>query len=168
VFSAVADAQSSQCPKCGGYVSLRDYDIGEAWNRGIETRGNIVVRKSGSIGKVGVRCHHFSAQGRIAADIDCSGDILVRGDAKFTGTIHCHRLRIEKGARVEFLQPVHAAQVWIEGDVLGQIFCTGPVTLEKRALLKGPIRTTSLVLRKGARHEGCVERISESGKRIRL
>jgi cytoskeletal protein CcmA (bactofilin family) len=58
--------------------------------------------------------------------------------------------------------------VWIEGDVLGQIFCTGPVTLEKRALLKGPIRTTSLVLRKGARHEGCVERISESGKRIRL
>jgi len=168
VFSAVADAQSSQCPKCGSYVSLRDYDISESWNRGIETRGNIVVRKGGSLGKVGIRCHDLAVQGRIAADLDCSGAIAVRADAKFTGTIRCRQLRVEKGTRVEFLQPVHADHVVIEGDVLGQIFCTGPVVLEKRASLKGPVRATSLVLRKGARHDGCVEPSPRPEKRVRL
>ena len=49
VHKAVAEAQSSQCPRCSSYISLRDYQINEPWNRRIQTRGDVLIDKSGVV-----------------------------------------------------------------------------------------------------------------------
>ena len=84
---------------------------------------------------------------------------IIRSNSKITGTVKCRKLRIEKGARVEFLNPVTATSAFIDGNVRGQIFCSGPITLEKRAHLQGLVRTTSLIVRPGAKHTGSIEMI---------
>ena len=156
-FSAIAEAQSSQCPKCGRYVSLVDYDIAEAWNRPIQTRGNVIIRKIGSVSGTTIQCHHLTVFGELACSVECSGDLVIRSHGKILGTVKCRTLRIEKGVRVEFLNPVTAGSASIDGQVRGQISCTGPVTLEKRAQLHGLVRTSSLVVKHGAKHTGTIE-----------
>lgn len=159
-FSAIAQAQSSQCPKCSGYVSLLDFDITEHWNRRIQTRGNVVIQKSGSVTGTTVRCHHLTVLGELAGSVECSGDLVIRSHGKIIGTVHCKNLRVEKGARVEFLNPVTAATANIDGQVRGQISCTGAVVLEKRAQLHGLVRTSSLIVKPGAQHTGTIEMVT--------
>jgi cytoskeletal protein CcmA (bactofilin family) len=159
-FTTIGEAQSSQCPKCGGYVSLLDYEITQPWNRRIETCGNVVIQKSGSVTGTTLRCHHLTAFGELASAVHCSGDLLIRTHGKIVGIIHCRHLRIAKGARVEFLNPVTATTATIEGQVRGQISCSGAVTLGKRARLHGLVRTTSLIVKPGAQHTGTIETVT--------
>ena len=161
-FTAIAEAQSSQCPKCGGYVSLLDYDITGPWNRSIQTRGNVVIQKTGSVSGTTIRCHHLTLLGDLAAPVECSGDVTIRSSGKVVGTLKCRHLRIEKGARVEFLNPVTAATATIDGQVRGQISCSGPVTLAKRAQLHGLVRTSSLIVKPGAKHTGTIEMVTNT------
>jgi cytoskeletal protein CcmA (bactofilin family)/Zn finger protein HypA/HybF involved in hydrogenase expression len=161
-YAAIAEAQSSQCPKCSSYVSLLDYDINEAWNRRIQTCGNVVIQKSGIVSGVTIQCHHLTVLGELAGSVDCSGDLIIRSHGKIIGKVNCRNLRVEKGARVEFLHPVTAASAFIDGNVRGQISCSGVITLEKRAHLQGLVRAASLVVKAGAKHTGTIEMIPSS------
>ena len=158
-FTASAEAQSSQCPKCSGYISLLDYEITDGWNRQLQTCGNVTIQKSGSVTGSKLQCHQLTVLGHLAATVECTGDLIIRGHGKIIGNIVCRTLRIEKGARVDFLHPVNAETASIDGNVRGQIFCTGVVTLQKRAHLQGLVRTTSLIVKPGAKHTGNIEMV---------
>ena len=158
-YTTVGDAQSSQCPKCSGYISLLDYEINEHWNRRIQTCGDVTIQKSGVVSGVTLQCHNLIVLGELAGSVECSGDLIIRSHGKIIGKVTCRNLRVEKGAKVEFLNPVHAATAFIDGQVRGQISCTGAVTLEKRAHLQGLVRTTSLVVKPGAKHSGTIEMV---------
>jgi len=155
----VGEAQSSQCPKCSGYISLLDYEITEHWNRRIQTCGDVVIQKSGIVSGVTLKCHNLTVLGELAGSVECTGDLVIRSHGKIIGKVNCRNLRVEKGARVEFLNPVTADSAFIDGNVRGQISCSGAITLEKRAHLQGLVRTTSLVVRPGAKHTGTIEMI---------
>jgi cytoskeletal protein CcmA (bactofilin family)/Zn finger protein HypA/HybF involved in hydrogenase expression len=163
-YTTVAEAQSSQCPKCSGYISLIDYDITEPWNRRIQTCGDVVIQKSGSVSGATLQCHNLTVLGELAGSVECGGDLIIRSHGKIIGKVTCRNLRVEKGARVEFLNPVNAATAFIDGSVRGQISCTGAVTLEKRAHLQGLVRTTSLIVKPGAKHTGTIEMVQATPK----
>ena len=156
---AVGEAQSSQCPKCSSYISLRDYDISEPWNRRIQTRGNVLIQKTGQVSGITIQCHNLTVLGELAGSVDCSGDLVIRSHGKILGKVSCRQLRVERGAKVEFLNPVTATSAYIDGQVRGQISCSGSITLEKRAQLQGLVKTTSLVIKEGAKHTGTIEMI---------
>lgn len=156
-FKAIAEAQSSQCPKCGGYVNLLDHEITGHSNARIETRGNVIIRKTGSVSGVTIRCHHLTVFGELAANVDCSGDLVIRSNGKINGSLHCRQLRVEKGARVEFLGDVGAGTASIDGEVRGRLACSGPVTLEKGARLHGLVRCSQLIVKSRAKHTGTLE-----------
>jgi len=161
-YTTIAEAQSSQCPKCSGYVSLQNYDISDHWNRRIQTCGNVVIQKNSTVSGDTLQCHDLTVLGHLACPAECSGDLVIRSHGKIIGTIHCKKLRVEKGARVEFLHPVNASTAQIDGNVRGQISCTGTITLEKRAHLQGLVRTTALIVKAGAKHTGTIEVITPS------
>lgn len=156
-FQVVSDAQSSQCPKCGGYISLRNYEIAEPWRRRIQTRGDVLISKTGSIVGVPVQCHHLTVLGKLSAPVDCSGDLVIRSHGRVIGHVKCRSLRIERGAVVEFQGDVEARSAFIDGEVRAQITCTGTITLEKKAHLQGLARAGALVVKSGARHTGQME-----------
>lgn len=156
-FEVIPEAQSSQCPKCGGYISLRNYEIDHAWRRRIQTRGDVKILKDGSIIGVKVQCHDLTVLGHLAAPVDCSGVICIRSHGKIVGNVTCGELRVERGAKVEFQGEVHAGKAYIDGDVKAQLICTGTITLEKKAHLQGLARAGGLVVKAGAKHSGLME-----------
>lgn len=156
---AVGEAQSSQCPRCSSYISLRDYVIAEVWNRRIQTRGDVIIEKTGVVSGITIQCHNLTVLGELAGSVDCSGDLVIRSHGKILGKVSCRQLRIERGAKVEFLNPVNAVSAYIDGNVRGQISCTGSITLEKRAHLQGLVKTASLVIKEGAKHTGAIEMV---------
>jgi cytoskeletal protein CcmA (bactofilin family)/predicted RNA-binding Zn-ribbon protein involved in translation (DUF1610 family) len=156
-FKAIAEAQSSQCPKCGGYVNLLDHEITGHSNSRIETGGNVVIRKTGSVSGVTIRCHHLTLLGGLSANVECAGDLVIRSDGKINGSLQCRHLRVEKGARVEFLGAVTAGSASIDGQVRGRLSCSGAVTLEKGARLHGLVRCSELIAKARAKHTGTLE-----------
>ncbi len=156
-YHASFEAQSSQCPKCSSYVSLVDYQITEPWNRRIQTCGDVIIRKTGSVSGATLQCHNLTVLGELAGSVECSGNLIIRSHGKIIGKVNCRNLRVEKGAKVEFLNAVQAVTAFIDGNVRGQISCTGAITLEKRAHLQGLVRTSSLIVKEGAKHSGTIE-----------
>lgn len=156
-YLAAGEAQSSQCPKCCGYISLQDHDINTYWNRRIQTGADVFIKKSGLVDGVDIECHNLTVVGAVTGSVKCSGNLVIRSSGKISGKIYCKNLRIEKGAKVDFSNPVIAETAYINGKVRGQIFCTGTVTLEKRAQLQGLIRTSNLITKPGAKHIGSVD-----------
>ncbi len=161
-YTAVGEAQSSQCPKCSGYISLINYDITVQWNRRIQTCGDVMIQKTGIVSGANIQCHDLTVIGELAGSVECSGDVIIRSSGKITGSVFCRHLRVEKGARVEFLNPVNAETASIDGNVRGQIFCSGPITLGKRAHLQGLVRTSSLIVKPGAKHTGTIEMVTSN------
>ncbi len=156
-FEVVDQAQSSQCPKCGGHISLRDYEVDHAWRRRIQTRGNVIILKSGSIIGVNVQCNDLTVLGKLAASVECSGTLCIRSHGKIIGSVNCRELRVERGAEVEFQGEVNAQNAYIDGQVKAQITCIGTITLEKKAHLQGLARAGGLVVKPGAKHTGLME-----------
>ncbi|MFU8894392.1 MAG: bactofilin family protein [Luteolibacter sp.] len=156
-FTAGAEAESTQCPDCGAYVSLRNHEIREAWTRELRTCGDVVLHKEGTIRQSRIQCRNLTVFGKIAAQVDCTGDLVIHAGSRISGPIRCRRLHIVRKARVEFHDTVRADEILIEGEVRGVFDCTGTVTLARRALLQGLVRTAILNVRPGASHVGKVE-----------
>jgi cytoskeletal protein CcmA (bactofilin family) len=156
-FEVSSEAQSTQCRKCGGHISLRDYEINQAWRRRIQTRGNVNVGKTGSIIGVHVQCHDLTILGKLAAAVDCSGVLRIRSHGKIIGNVRCRELRVERGAEVEFQGEVYAERAYLDGHVKAQLTCSGTITLEKKAHLQGLARAGGLIVKAGAKHTGLME-----------
>ena len=156
VHSIPNDAASALCPRCGEYVSLKNYDIRDTWDRRIRTRGDVFVHRSGRVEDVPVYCHHLTVEGEFSGSVDCTGDFIIRRHGKIMGRVRCRRLIIESKGVVEFANNVHADEVYIDGSVQGDIRCAGKLVLEKNATLKGDLHVHSLIISDGARHSGQV------------
>jgi cytoskeletal protein CcmA (bactofilin family)/Zn finger protein HypA/HybF involved in hydrogenase expression len=151
---APAEASSTLCPACGGYISLKDFDIKNNWNRRIQTRGNVTIHKKAVVTGITIRCHHLTVQGKLTGGVDCSGDFTIRSHGKIMGKVRCNRLIIEKRAQVEFSNPVHCKDAIIDGNVIGNFTCTGKLQLKKKATLTGDIKVATMAVEEGARHNG--------------
>lgn len=150
-------AESAQCPGCGTYISLRDYEITDRTNRRIQTRGDVIVQKNGSFTGSQIQCHHLTVIGVFSSAADCSGNLTIRSNCKINGPVQCATLHIERGANVEFKSTVEAKRVTIEGEAKGNLTCSGTVTLEKKSKLEGDVTTAALVVRPGAKHHGSIQ-----------
>ncbi len=164
IFDVVSDAQSTQCAKCGSYISLRDYTIDQAWHRRIQTRGNVIVLKGAAITGVNVQCHDLLVLGELSASVECSGKLTIRSHGKIVGNVHCDELCVERGAKVEFQGEVKARTAYIDGEVKGNITCKEKIILERKARLQGLARASGLVMREGAKHSGLMEVVQSSSE----
>ncbi len=164
IFDVVSDAQSTQCAKCGSYISLRDYTIEQAWHRRIQTRGNVIVLKGAAITGVNVQCHDLLVLGELSASVECSGKLTIRSHGKIVGNVHCDELCVERGAKVDFQGEVKARTAYIDGEVKGNITCKEKIILERKARLQGLARASGLVMREGAKHSGLMEVVQSSSE----
>jgi len=156
-FTAGAAAESTQCPDCGAYVSLRSHEIRDTWTRELQTCGDVVLHKEGTIRQARIECRNLTVFGKISGSVDGSGDLVIHPGGKISGAIRCRRLHVCRKARVEFHDTVHAGEILIEGEARGVFHCTGTITLARRALLQGLLRTAVLHVSSGASHVGTVE-----------
>ncbi len=158
-FTAGAEAESTQCPGCGGYVSLRNHEIRQSVTRDLRTRGNVIIHREGMIRQSSIHCHDLTVFGKIVGGVVCSGDLVIESGGRINGPIQCRRLRICRKAKVEFQNTVRAEEVLIQGEARGVFHCTGEVVLARRASLQGLVRAQALKLGSGASHAGTFEMV---------
>jgi cytoskeletal protein CcmA (bactofilin family) len=156
-FTAAPEAQSSQCPRCSCYVSLLDHEIDGPWDRELHTRGHITILKAGSYTATSLKAHDLTISGELRSPAECSGTVTIRHHTRLTEPLACRLLRVENHSRVEFLQPVTAERVVIDGKVRGRFLCTGTVVLRRRSHLHGYVRAAGIVVKSGAKHHGVFE-----------
>jgi cytoskeletal protein CcmA (bactofilin family) len=163
-FTAPAGANATNCPECGAWLSLADFEIDEPWNEPIHTRGNVVVRRKGWITEVDVDCHDLLLVGRLERGASCTGSLVIRRSGMIRGKLRCRELRVERRARVHFIHPVETTSAVINGQVIGSIRATATVALQRHSKLTGNITATALIMKRAARHHGRLRIISDDSE----
>ena len=148
------NSTSALCPKCGAYISLKDFEIKEDFNSRIKTRGTVFIHKKGIVSSSIIQCHNLTVEGEFTGAAECSGELTIRRHSRITGKVQCGKLRIEKRAKVEFLKGAEVKSCEIDGLVEGDIQCKGHLALHKKATLHGNIKVGTLSVDEGAKHVG--------------
>ena len=143
-------AQSSQCPSCGSYIDLRDFKIAGAFGRSIQTQGEVTITSKGDVTSAKVACATGWIEGKVRNAIICTGDLHVRVQGKLAGGVDTENLIVEKKAEVEFVRPVKARAVEINGKASAIIHCDGCVTIHKGGIFDGTIYAKSVNFDQGS------------------
>ena len=150
-------ANSTQCRNCGRLISLENREVREPLSSRIQTRGDVHIFKKGIVHGESIQCHNLIVEGDFTGDAECSGDLTLRRSGKIAGKITCKHLRVEKRAKIEFLNSVVMEECRIDGLVTGHLACRGLLALEKKATLTGNIKVGRLTVAEGAKHTGQIQ-----------
>lgn len=154
VHQAPAGASSTNCPECGTYITLKDYDIRGESNQRIKTRGNVTIHKKASVTGTTIICHNLTVIGKFTGGANCSGDLTLNSHSKVMNEVKCKRLIIAKKANIEFISHVYAEEIIIDGTATGSFTCSGNLQLKKKAVITGDTTVRTMSMEEGAKHNG--------------
>ncbi len=147
-------AQSTLCPQCGSYIDLRDFKIGGPFGRSIQTQGEVHVTSKGECSAAKVACNSAYIEGKLRGTLFATNEVRVRTREKILGTVETRHLIIEKKCDCEFVRPVKAQSVEINGRISARLFCDGQVKILKGGVLEGTLHARSIVVEKGGIFSG--------------
>jgi len=148
------NATSTICPLCGAYIDLQDYRIVGNCSRSIRTRGRVIITAKGDLNSNRVICDFAEIQGTMRGNLICGGDVYVRLKGKLSGSIQAKAVHIVKKSVVEFVRPLRAELVDIEGVMSGRIISTGKVVIQKTGRLTGVVFGRGFDVEKGGEFFG--------------
>jgi cytoskeletal protein CcmA (bactofilin family) len=147
-------ARCFECALCGAYIDLQDYRIIGNYSRSIRTRGRLIVTPKGDLNSNRVICDYAEIQGTMRGNLICSGEVHVRIKGKLSGSIQAKSVHIPRKTEVEFVRPVRAELVDIEGTMSGRIISTGKVVIQKTGRLTGVVFGRGFDVEKGGEFFG--------------
>ena len=156
LFKVGRSARSANCPQCGAWISMEDVEINMNSTQSIKTRGDVMIRKRGHLSTSIVQCKDFHCQGLLEANVTASGDACFKTSGTVIGEVRCHRLVIEKGADVTFVNPIYADQVEIHAKITGTVFSRGPVLITTYGAINGDVTARSVSIEPGGELNGAM------------
>jgi cytoskeletal protein CcmA (bactofilin family)/predicted RNA-binding Zn-ribbon protein involved in translation (DUF1610 family) len=149
-----SSAQSSLCPSCGSYIDLRDLKISGPFGRSVQTQGEVHVTSKGELTSSKVACGSAILEGKLRGALVCTGMVKVRTQGKILGGIEAYELFFDKKCDAEFVRPLKAHSVEINGKVSARITCETAVTINKGGYLEGIVYARSISVEKGGVFSG--------------
>jgi cytoskeletal protein CcmA (bactofilin family)/Zn finger protein HypA/HybF involved in hydrogenase expression len=143
------DATSTICPQCGSYIDLQDYRIVGNYSRSIRTRGRLFLTNKGDLNSNRVICEEADVQGHLRGSLVCNGEVRVRLKGKLSGSIEAQKVAIDRKAEVEFIRPIRANLIEIEGILAARIISDGKVVISKNGRLAGSVFARAFTVEKG-------------------
>jgi cytoskeletal protein CcmA (bactofilin family) len=147
-------AESSLCPKCGSYIDLRDFKITGPFGRSIQTQGEVYIGKKGDATSQRILCGNALIEGKLRGQLLSTGSVHLKTEGKIAGSIDAESIVIEKKSDTEFVKPLKARSVEINGKITANVFCDGRVTINKHGNLTGVVHARSIVVEKGGIFSG--------------
>lgn len=155
-FKVGRSAKSTNCPTCGAYICLEDFEINMASSTPILTRGDVLIRKQGNVNTSEIKCREMKVFGAVSANIECSGDLIMRCSGTVIGEIHCKRFIVEKGSDIRFVNTIHAEEVEIQSRVFANILCSGPLTITSVGWIHGDVTASAVSIEPGGQLDGAM------------
>lgn len=142
-------ATSGSCKSCGAYIDFEDFKIVGAFSRTVRTAGNIFVTSKGDMSSIDLICGSAEIEGMMRGNLVCTGEVSVKYKGRIPGGIETDTLRVLKRSQAEFVRPVRARQVFVEGDMSGRILASGTVHISKTGRLTGSVFALGFTVEKG-------------------
>lgn len=158
-------ARSASCTTCGAHIGLEDIDIDSNSTSSIRTRGDVLIGKTANVQAAEVRCRNLKLFGALSAAIRCSGEFFVRATGTLIGELHCHRLVVDKGCDIQFVNSIYAEEVEVRGRILGHIQCSGPVSITATGLVHGDVTARAVSIEPGGQIDGAMKIVQGSAAR---
>lgn len=155
-FKVGRSAKTTNCPTCGVYICLEDFEINVPSSTPILTRGDVIIRKNGNVNTSNIKCRDLRIFGVVSAKIECSGDCILRTNGTIIGEIHCRKLVVEKGSDVRFINTVHASEVDVQAKIVGNIWCDGPLNISSHGTIQGDVTARSVSIDPGGQLDGAM------------
>ena len=155
-FKVGRSARSANCPQCGAWISMEDVEINMNSTQSIKTRGDVIIRKRGHLSTASVQCKDFQCQGLLEANVTAMGDAVFKTTGTVIGEVRCHRLVIDKGADVTFVNPIYADQVEIHAKITGTVFSRGQVLITTYGAVNGDVTARSVSIEPGGELNGAM------------
>lgn len=150
VNRAPLQATNTSCANCGTFIDMRDFNIRDRTTQRIRTRGNVTVHKKGALLGTVVHCGSLLVHGTVGGSIHAQNTVEFHTSTKVVGELRCRQLILNRRCQVQCLQPVHAAEAFIEGSFHGRLIATGQVSVGRHAILEGSVDAPVLVMEAGA------------------
>ncbi len=147
-------AQSTLCPQCGSYIDLRDFKIAGPFGRTIQTQGHVHILSKGEVSSAKIACHSARLEGKLRGSLFATHDVYVKTKEKIIGSVETKTLFIHKRCRTEFVRPIRAHSIEINGHLSANVYCTGAVKINKGGILEGKLYAKSIVVEKGGIFSG--------------
>jgi cytoskeletal protein CcmA (bactofilin family)/predicted RNA-binding Zn-ribbon protein involved in translation (DUF1610 family) len=147
-------ATSTICPQCGAYVDIQDYRVVGNFSRSIRTRGSVIVTSKGDLSSNRVICDSAEIQGSMRGSLICNGSVRIKTKGKITGSIQAKSVYIDKRCEAEFVRPIRAERVEIEGTISARIISTGTVIIQKTGRFTGALFGRGFTVEKGGEFFG--------------
>jgi cytoskeletal protein CcmA (bactofilin family)/Zn finger protein HypA/HybF involved in hydrogenase expression len=147
-------ATSTICPQCGAYIDIQDYRIVGNFSRSIRTRGSVIVTNKGDLSSNRVICDSAEIQGKMRGSLVCNGNVHIKLKGKLTGSIQAKSVYIDKKCEAEFVRPIRAEKVEIEGVISARIISTGTVIIQKTGRFTGALFGRGFTVEKGGEFFG--------------
>ena len=147
-------ATSTICPQCGAYIDIQDYRIVGNFSRSIRTRGKVIVTGKGDLSSNRVICDSAEIQGAMRGSLVCTGSVHIKIRGKITGSIQAKSVYIDKKCEAEFVRPIRAERVEIEGSISARIVSTGTVIIQKTGRFTGALFGRGFTVEKGGEFFG--------------
>ncbi len=150
----VRTASSSSCKSCGAYIDLQDFKIENSFSRAIQTAGHVLVLPKGDLNSARAVCGGAELRGTMRGHLICTGEICVKYKGRLTGGIETDTLRVLKKSATEFVRPIRAREVFLEGEMSGRILASGTVHIAKSGRMIGTIFAKGINIERGGEFEG--------------
>jgi cytoskeletal protein CcmA (bactofilin family) len=147
-------AQSTLCPQCGSYIDLRDFKIAGAFGRSIQTQGDVIILPKGDASSARIVCHSATVEGKLRGTLAATHEVILRTREKVLGGIETKRLVIEKRCDAEFVRPIRAQSVEVNGRLSARLYCDGTVMINKGGQLEGTLYAKAITVEKGGIFSG--------------
>jgi len=147
-------ATSTICPQCGAYIDIQDYRIIGNFSRSIRTRGSVIITNRGDLSSNRVICESAEIQGVMRGSLICNGNVNIKIKGKLTGSIQAKAVYIDKKCEAEFVRPIRAEKVEIEGTISARIISTGTVIIQKTGRFTGALFGRGFTVEKGGEFFG--------------
>jgi cytoskeletal protein CcmA (bactofilin family)/ribosomal protein S27AE len=147
-------ATSSICPQCGAYIDLQDYKIIGNFSRSVRTRGRLFVTAKGDVISSRIICESAEIQGSMRGSLICSGEVKIKLHGRLIGSVEAKRVLIDRRAEVEFVRPVRAELVEVDGSISARIISNGRVVIRKTGRLTGAVFARGFIVEKGGEFFG--------------
>ena len=148
VHEVPISAQSSLCPQCGSYIDIRDFRIAGPFARSIQTQGMVHLSADADVASHRIMCGSARLEGRFRGRILCTGEVEVRLAGQYEGEVDTQRLLIHSKGNAEFLAPLHADDVVVEGRLRG-VVCAKRILVQKKGVLEGTVYAEAVTVEKG-------------------
>lgn len=168
IFKVGRSAKSTNCPACGVYVCLENFEINMNSITPIHTRGDVLIRKNGNLSTSEIYCRNLTVHGCVSGNIDCTGEFMISASGNHIGNVRCHRIVIEKGSDIHFLNTIVAHDVEVRARVFGNIQCHGPVLITATGWVHGDVTAHSVSIQPGGQLDGVMNILRSNSSALPL